>query len=425
MLMYKKPKIAILTIRNTYNYGGVLSSLKVVYQFCQEYFDPKVFFLGFDKEISTSLRSGKLTSSVKPLSYFGMNCIEVGARWAFWEPGHYAYTHAAWRELLAGYDYFFVVSGTCIAAHPLEQLNKKFTMWIGTPYNEDREERVKQLKGIRSLLNRLAHKKMNTIEKNILTKASFIWAISSYAKAKFQNIIGQEKEELQLCGYPIDCTQAPILDTVQKEKILLAVGRFSDPRKNLDMLVRVFDTLYATNQELKLYIVGMKPSSEKIFELSSLPCFGNIVFTGQITSADLRALYERALLLLITSYQEGLGIVGLEALLHGTPVIATDCGGTRDYAINDVTGYLVDINDDLAMVERIQALLNDQELYKKLSYTSQQFIQKHFSISKIYQHFKLGLGKTYPELNEWFEQCDAQTALKNLTPTLNTWQDNV
>ena len=53
----KKPKIALLTIRNTYNYGGVLSCLKVAYQFCEKYFDPTVFFLGFDKEISTSIKN--------------------------------------------------------------------------------------------------------------------------------------------------------------------------------------------------------------------------------------------------------------------------------------------------------------------------------------------------------------------------------
>ncbi len=170
MIIKKKPKIAILTIRNSYNYGGVLSSLKVAYQFCENYFEPKVFFLGFETEVATSVRAFKFTSATKPLSYFGMNCVEIGARWAFWEPGHYKFTLPAWRELLADYDYFFVVSGTCIAAHPLVLLNKKFTMWVGTTYNEDRAERVKQLGFARHLLNIVAQKECSPLKKRFLKR---------------------------------------------------------------------------------------------------------------------------------------------------------------------------------------------------------------------------------------------------------------
>ena len=44
----KKPKIAILTIRNSYKFGGVLTSVKKLYEFCENYFDPTVFYLSFD-----------------------------------------------------------------------------------------------------------------------------------------------------------------------------------------------------------------------------------------------------------------------------------------------------------------------------------------------------------------------------------------
>lgn len=403
----QKPKIAILSIRNTYNYGGVLSSLKVTYNFCEKYFEPTVFFLGFDSEIATSLRSLKFTSSVKPISYFGMNCVEVGARWAFWEPGHYAFTHAYWRKLLADYDYFFVVSGTCIAAHPLVELEKKFTMWIGTPYNEDRLERVKQLSGFRAVINRLAQPKMNMLEKKILDKANFVWAISTYAKKEFGRILGYQKSTMVLCGYPIDCSKVLYVND-KKERILLAVGRFSDPRKNLDMLVRVFDKLHKQMPDLKLYVVGLKPSNEKLFQLASYPSFNNIIFTGQISGSDIKALFYRASLMLITSYQEGLGIVGLEALLNGMPVIATDCGGTRDYVIDNVSGYLVPINDDGAMVEHAMRILSDTALAQRLSRGARKIIEEHYSITKIHSLFVQGLSTTYPELQAWFAECDAQ-----------------
>lgn len=416
MFIQKKPKIAILSIRNTYNYGGVLSCLKTAYAFCEQYFEPKVFFLGFDSEISTSLKACKFTSSVKPLSYFGMSCVEIGARWAFWEPGHYSFTLNAWKEQLKDYDYFLVVSGTPIAGHPLILLKKKFIMWIGTPYDADRSERVKQLYGIRYLIDRFAQKWMKCIEKEVLKKSSYTWAISTYAQEQFRKIAGHNKETVQRCGYPISFKTIPSLDQLKKEKIILAVGRFSDPRKNIDMLIQAFEKIHQKLPQYKLFVVGMKPAPEKLFTYASQRSYKNIVFTGQLGNADLISFYKRSSLMLITSYQEGLGIVGLEALLHGTAIVATDCGGTRDYVINDVTGYLVPINDSDQMAQRAVEVLTSKEKRLSFGLTGQSLIQDHFSIPKAYDSFKKSLEKTYPQLEDWFKICD-ENKVENMTNT--------
>ena len=335
-----------------------------------------------------------------------MNSVEVGTRWSFWEPGHYVFTGQAWQELLKDYDYFLVVSGTCLAAHPLIVLNKKFVLWIGTPYDEDRQERVKQLHGIRALINAAEHPWMNMIERKILTKANFILGISTYALAKFEKIIGHPRKNMLLCSYPLDGIKATTNMPRSDEKIILAVGRFSDPRKNLPMLLRVFEKIWHHLPTTKLYIVGMKPSPIIMKNFENHSSMRNVIFTGQIASEDLYALYSRAHLLLITSYQEGLGIVGLESLLNGTPVIATDCGGTRDYVINDLTGYLVAINDDNAMALQAEKILTNPELGQKLSNNGREFIEKNFSRNTSYTLFKHGLCSVYPELTAWFEKCD-------------------
>jgi glycosyltransferase involved in cell wall biosynthesis len=404
----KKPKIAILSLRNTYNYGGILSCLKIAYRFCEQYFEPRVFFLGFEPEIATKLRSFKFTSAIKPLSHFGMNSVEIGTRWSFWEPGHYVFTQSSWQELLRDYDYFFVVSGTCLAAHPLLTMHKKFVLWIGTPYDEDRQERVKQLRGLRAIINTAAHPWMNRIERKILTKADFILAISTYAKSKFEYIIKHPRENMVVCSYPMDTRHITLSGKKSDEKIIMAVGRFSDPRKNLPMLLRVFEKIYQHMPTIKLYIIGMKPSPEIMTLFARHDSLRNIIFTGQITSEDLYALYQRAYLLLITSYQEGLGIVGLESLLNGTPVVATDCGGTRDYVINDITGYLVPINGDTEMIAKVEKILSDPALQEKLSRNGREFVEKNFSPHKSFALFKYGFISVYPELKAWFEKCDNQ-----------------
>jgi glycosyltransferase involved in cell wall biosynthesis len=403
----QKPKIAILTIRNTYNYGGVLSSVKVAYEFASKYFDPTVFFLGFGADVAMQPRSFNFSSSTKPILYFGMNCIEVGARWAFWEPGHYWFTRKAWAEALAGYDYIFVVSGTGIAAHPAQILGKKYVLWIATSYQADRAEREKKLRGMRSLINSCARNIMDAIELKILQQASFILAYSKYAEDDFRAKLGSDADaKIVDCGFPIDTTHYPAATQDAKENALIAVGRFSDPRKNIGMLIRVFAELYRQDKTLKLYITGMKPEAEIIFPFIDSPAFANIIFTGQVSSHDLHHFYQRCKLMLITSYQEGLGIVGLEAMHYGLPVVATDCGGTADYVINGYTGYLVPINDDAAMVKHAHEILTNEYLIQELAFNAKQLIATKFSQATIYNRFKEGLSKTYPELAVYFQSCD-------------------
>ncbi len=404
----QKPKIAILSIRNTYDYGGVLTSLKIIYKFCSIYFDPTVFFLGFDREIAASLRSFKFVSSTKPLTYFGMNCVEIGARWAFWEPGHYQFTSAEWKKQLEGFDYFFAVSGTCIAAHPLIQLDKNFAMWVSTPYDDDRSERVKKLTGIYALIDKTASPFMHRIEKKILARSSFIFALSNYSKVQFERILGKPRQNMVLCGFPMDSkikeSRVPSADHV-----IIAVGRFSDPRKNIDMLMRAFERISAALPEAKLYVVGQKPNDEKLRSfVQQYKSFKKITFTGQVSQADLSNLYRTASLMLITSHQEGLGIVGLEALSYGIPIVATNCGGPRDYVIENHTGYLASIDNDTCMAQKAIKILKNPELHTKMMRNAVQFINENLATEKIHAIFKQGLITTYPALEKWFAVCNEQ-----------------
>ncbi|MCK4264808.1 glycosyltransferase [Candidatus Babeliales bacterium] len=398
----KKPKIAILTL-HPYNYGGILSSLKVVYDFCSKYFEPTVFFLSFDKEISAYLKGFKFTSKSRFKDYFGMNCVEIGARFSFWEPGHYSFTAKDWKKCLSEFDYFFVTSGTAIPAHPLVFLNKKFVMWVATTYEEDKKNRIQELSYLRFLLDRLGAVFVRKIEKIILRRANLTWALSSYAKKSFQEELGVVAPSLSQCGYPMEMKANFALTNLKsREENIIAVGRFDDPRKNLGMLIRVFNKLSESKDNINLYIVGPKPSDDRIKRFLGGKTPKNIIFTGLISNEKLDDLYKRSSLMLITSYQEGLGIIGLEAMSYGVPIIATDCGGTRDYIVNGKSGWLVPIDDDEQMFNKAYNLLRDNKLAEEFSIFSHNFIRNNFSYEKIYSTFREGLSKVYPELKDYF-----------------------
>ncbi len=411
MLPLKKPKIALLSLRNSYGYGGVLSSLQAMYDFCLKYFDPTVFFLGFDSEIAASLRHFKVTSSCRFITYFGMRCVEVGARWAFWEPGHYAYTMDLWEKLFKDYDYFVVASGTCIVAHPFALLNKKYGLLISTSYTEDRRQRVESMNYFRLFIDRCAQRSMLKIEKNILQKAGCIWALSNYSIEKFRAITAPINPVTIHCGHPIDCTNLPELSH-KKKNSLLALGRFSDPRKNLDMLLRVFEKIYRKNHDATLCVVGHKPTLNQLKPFLSSPSFAHVIFAGQVEQKELIHVLSITSLMLITSYQEGFCIAGLEALLHGIPIISTRCGGPQDYVIDHLTGFQVNINDDNAMADYAYSILNDPTKHSVMAHNAQQFAAENYSTEHVYSLFRQGFIGMYPELKEWFTYCgDIVTAI--------------
>lgn len=400
-----KPKIAILTL-HPHNYGGVLALQKNVYQFCQKYFEPTLFFLGFDPAISTSIKRAKFSSRVRHTSYFGMQAVEIGARWATWEPAHYTNTLKMWEKELEGYDYFFVASGTPIVAHPLVLLNKKFVGIYASDHATDRTQRMVQWKGIRGWIEKKAHSRMLKLEKEILEKTNYLWAMSRYTQEQFQTIV-QDKRQIALCAHPVTDEKIGIVHhhKVADEQMIIAVGRFDDPRKNIAMLFAVFEQLYAQLPHLKLYVIGSVPLPATVAQYIQKPFFKSIIFTGYVEASALDTFYEQADLMLITSHQEGLGIVGLEALGRGIPVISTKCGGPEDFVIDGVTGYLVDRDDVQAMARQALLLLTHAQEHERLCCQGPLFIQKNFSVAAIEAKYQEGLVTVYPELNSIFFIC--------------------
>lgn len=410
-----KPKIAILTIRNTYEFGGVLTSVRKLYQFCEQYFEPTIFYLSFDPKISVSLKKFNFKNQIRHTSYFGMNAVEIGSKYAFWEPGHYKYSLKLWEEALKDYDYFIFKSGSNIAAYPLALLNKKFAIWVGTSYQDDREQRVKRLSVFRKSIDFFAQLKMKNIEKEIFKKANYIFSISKHTRKRIDSILGESRENIAVCGFPI---KVQVKDkTISRDKNIIAVGRFSDPRKNFDMLMRAFKNIYENQKTAKLYVVGSKPSQRQREVFSSQEFYKKIIFTGSLGQEELVEFYGIADLMLITSYQEGLGIIGLEAMSCGIPVVATDCGGTSDYVIDGKNGYLVDVNDDVKMAERALYILSSQDSYKDFSNYSINFIKDNYSEKKFEAIIKYGLVTIYPELRDLFDG-KTQTVTTNIVDKL-------
>ncbi len=220
------------------------------------------------------------------------------------------------------------------------------------------------------------------IEREILEKANSIVATSPQEVQTLRSLVSSHgKIEMIPCGTDtsnfrlMSKTDARIqLNLDLHEKIVLYVGRF-DPRKGIETLVRAFALLKEEGVEnVKLVIVGgsspqMPDGDEKeriesiIGELGLSP---EVIFAGRIGHDILPLYYTAADVCVIPSHYEPFGLVAIEAMACGTPVIASDVGGLKFTIIPEETGLLVPPLDIEAFAKGIHRILFDDLWARKM-----------------------------------------------------------
>ncbi len=109
---------------------------------------------------------------------------------------------------------------------------------------------------------------------------------------------------------------------------------------------------------------------------------------------DVNALMSIADLFLLTSDQEGMPNVVLEAQLMGVPVVATDAGGTRDAMRPGITGELCRVGDADALVAACEKLLGDGALAKAVGAAGARHAREGFSIAGMARRYAEVVGLT-------------------------------
>lgn len=121
----------------------------------------------------------------------------------------------------------------------------------------------------------------------------------------------------------------------EQTKVLISVGRMA-PEKNLEQVLKVFDSLKYLGNQIKLVMVGDGPLKEQFKQR-----YPEIIFPGMLSQSNLANYYASSDLFVFPSQTETFGNVTLEALASGIPVLAFDCAAARDWVQTDVNGWLV------------------------------------------------------------------------------------
>lgn len=169
---------------------------------------------------------------------------------------------------------------------------------------------------------------------------------------------------------------------------LLFVGRLVE-RKGVEVLVRAVGLL-RERLPVTLTVVGEGPSESSIRALvESLGLSDRVTLTGRVDDAALRGAYREADAFVLPAIvdakgdTEGLGVVLLEALRFGLPVIASRAGGIPDIVRDGETGWLVTPGDPAALAEVISAVASNPEEGRRRVRRGRVRVEAGFSLERI------------------------------------------
>jgi glycosyltransferase involved in cell wall biosynthesis len=152
----------------------------------------------------------------------------------------------------------------------------------------------------------------------------------------------------------------------QDETVLISVGRLA-PEKNWDTLLRAFARVYSQHSDSRLVLIGDGPARGQLQSLTSeLGIAEHVTFTGALPFEEIPCHLKAADMFPFASVTETQGLVTMEAMAAGLPVVAVNASGTRDIVEHGKQGFLVE-NDADALAEGMERLLADPERRSRFS----------------------------------------------------------
>ena len=164
--------------------------------------------------------------------------------------------------------------------------------------------------------------------------------------------------------------------------IIVYVGRF-DPRKGIETLIRACAQL---PRSFHIYLVGgsREGSIDSLEQnriqglVRELDLESQVTFTGRIAQSKLPPYYSAASVSVVPSHYEPFGLVAIEAMSAGTPVIASAVGGLCHTVIDYKTGRLVPPQDADALAVALQSAMNDPSTWCDYGAAGQDWVQRSF-----------------------------------------------
>lgn len=244
----------------------------------------------------------------------------------------------------------------------------------------------------------LQNKISNKIKLFILKNSDAVSTVSTRQKKQLTKF-GADKKQIYVIHNGIDGSfiSDDVINLKQKHKLnlytLLFVGRLVEI-KGLKYLIQAMPEVVKVFPKIKLLIIGKGNMHETLSRLvCTLGLNHCVLFLSHVPNSEISDYYKHADIFIGPSIvaknkgTEGLGMVFLESLLCGTPVITTDSGGMTDIIKHNKTGIIVPQKNSQAISDAIIELLKNEDLRNRLSKNGKLFVKENFNWEKIAREY--------------------------------------
>lgn len=313
-------------------------------------------------------------------SWEGHSIMDVGAVFTELEFQRYM-PRSRLTKLLNEYDIVQVVAGAPAWAYLAKNLRVPVFLQVATLVREERKQQISCAKGIRKLYLMLSTAITSAIEERALHRMDLVFVENLWMKCHVEERIGRERTVMAPPGVDANHFTPGSIHNRPETKYIVSVGRFNDPRKNVQLLFEAYRDLRNLNRNAPLLVLaGLSGPSDMDWQIAErLGIRQYIIFKHDIPAGELVELLRNAELFVCSSEEEGLGIAMLEALACGAPVVTTRCGGPETFMEDGVNGYLVDKNDSSQLADKINNILTDRKLHDYMRAAARKTVETSFS----------------------------------------------
>ena len=249
-------------------------------------------------------------------------------------------------------------------------------------------------------------KYINDTEWMLTYESSEVIVNSNYMKNELQRLFGLPYEKINVVPNGVDLTLFNGIDkdydfrrrfAMDNEKIILFIGRLVY-EKGIQTLISAMPKILDNYHDSKLVIAGKGGMIDELKNQVNYLGLGNkVYFTGHLSSKDVQKMYKCADVAVFPSTYEPFGIVAIEAMLSGTPVVTSDIGGLNEIIDHGVTGMKSYAGNPNSLADSILSLLFNKELCDTVSKNAKEKVKNQYNWTKITEDTHLAYEKAICE----------------------------
>lgn len=288
-------------------------------------------------------------------------------------------------QFLNRFDLVQVITGTPAIGYVARDVTVPVCLQVATTARLEREHVLRTAGLLRRVNGAIMLPIVERIERKALALARHVFADTEYTANALADLVPRGGMTVDTIG--VDTELFAPQDT-RDDDYILCVGRLSDPRKNVRLL---FDAYHRLRQGLsdppRLVLAGMAAPSEVDWaQAGALGIRDQVVFHPSPGPERLAALYRNAAIYVLSSNEEGLGIVLLEALASATPVVSTRCGGP-EFVVTPEVGVLTPVGDAGALSAAMAALWQAPAKRRTMGEAGRRMILERFANAVVGRKF--------------------------------------